>query len=126
MSQTQTMTATETPLQKVAKKQPFLFSISEKNETLFQIKQIATAVHFLSLIGLGFLYILEHEKQFHCFILTAIAFVCAMFIPPTGLIKPNDAPEYAKNSMSYMQNPHGTGALQQQQVQETKKSKKQK
>lgn len=25
-----------------------------------------------------------------------------MFIPPTGMIKPDDAPEYAKNSMSYM------------------------
>ena len=67
-----------------------------------EIKQISTGVHFVSLIVLGLLYLMAHDQTFNCFCLAATSFVLAMFIPPTGMIKPDDAPEYAKNSMSYM------------------------
>mmetsp|Transcript_6055 Transcript_6055/g.10817 ORF Transcript_6055/g.10817 Transcript_6055/m.10817 type:complete len:123 (+) Transcript_6055:117-485(+) len=99
MSQTQTMTE---PAPQNQSKKPFLFSLSAKNETAFKIKQLATGAHFISLMTLGFLYLADHAQTFNCFVFSAVSFVLAIFIPPTGMIKPNDAPEYAKNSMSYI------------------------
>jgi predicted GIY-YIG superfamily endonuclease len=72
------------------------------------IKQIATAVHFFALLGLAFTYILEDkENMFYIGIATGISGVLAFFIPPTGLIQPDDAPgtEYAKTAMSWQVNP---------------------
>lgn len=95
-----------TPSQK--SKLPFLFTISEKNETAFKIKKIATGVHYISLIISGLLYMASSDKTFNCFVLAASSFVLAMFIPPTGMISTDDAPEYAKNAMSYLPQPDGT------------------
>eukprot|EP00585_Thalassiosira_rotula_P001953 CAMPEP_0196142346 /NCGR_PEP_ID=MMETSP0910-20130528/11556_1 /TAXON_ID=49265 /ORGANISM="Thalassiosira rotula, Strain GSO102" /LENGTH=125 /DNA_ID=CAMNT_0041403649 /DNA_START=124 /DNA_END=501 /DNA_ORIENTATION=+ len=119
------MTETAAPLDQL--KKPFVFSISTKNETAFKIKQIATGVHFISLISLGFLYVLEHEYMFPCFVLAGISMALAIFIPPTGMIKPDDAPEYAKNSMNYMPDkdgPFGTGPFEQDPKKNKKNSKK--
>eukprot|EP00571_Detonula_confervacea_P012728 CAMPEP_0172298362 /NCGR_PEP_ID=MMETSP1058-20130122/1056_1 /TAXON_ID=83371 /ORGANISM="Detonula confervacea, Strain CCMP 353" /LENGTH=133 /DNA_ID=CAMNT_0013007631 /DNA_START=77 /DNA_END=478 /DNA_ORIENTATION=+ len=98
---------TETAPQKQQNK-AMLFTISQKNETLFKIKQIATGIHFVSLVALGLLYFVEHEQTFNSFIIAATSFVLAMFIPPTGMISTEDAPDYAKNSMSYMPNTDGS------------------
>ena len=73
-----------------------------------EIKQIATGVHFVSLITLGFMYLMEHAQTRNMFIVASTSFVLAIFIPPTGMIKPDDAPEYAKNSMSYIPQHDGT------------------
>ena len=72
------------------------------------IKQIATAVHFFALLGLAFTYILEDkENMFYIGIATGISGIAAFFIPPTGLIQPDDAPgtEYAKTAMSWQVSP---------------------
>mmetsp|Transcript_24846 Transcript_24846/g.52957 ORF Transcript_24846/g.52957 Transcript_24846/m.52957 type:complete len:111 (-) Transcript_24846:152-484(-) len=92
---------TETAPQNSLKK-PFVLSISTKNPTAFKIKQVATAAHFISLVALGFMYLMEHEHTIKCFALTAVCLTLAIFIPPTGLINPDDVPEYAKNTMRYL------------------------
>jgi hypothetical protein len=67
-----------------------------------EIKKLATGLHYLSLCALGLLYFVEHEWTRNACILTALFFVLAMFIPPTGMIKQEDAPAAAHKSMSYM------------------------
>jgi hypothetical protein len=64
-----------------------------------------TGVHFVTFISVGLLYVAEHEYLRHCCVIAATSFVLAYFIPPTGLIKPDDAPDYAKNSCSWVVNP---------------------
>lgn len=67
------------------------------------MKQIATGVHFVSLLAAGIMYFIEHKYTYHCFVLTATALTLAFFIPPTGMIQPDNAKgsEYAKNSMGW-------------------------
>lgn len=87
-----------------------LFRLTITPLELPEMKQIATGVHFLSLFLTGFMYILEHEWTKCVGLTSAVAWCLAMFIPPTGLIRPDDAPEYAKNGMSYLPNRDGMGA----------------
>ena len=75
---------------------------------MLEIKQGATAAHFFSLMALGFLYFTKHDQTKNCAVFTAVMFSLAIFIPPTGMIKPDDAPEYAKNSMSYVPRKDGS------------------
>ena len=37
--------------------------------------------------------------------------VLAIFLPPTGMIKPDDAPEYAHNTMQYMPKRDANGTI---------------
>ena len=64
-----------------------------------------TGIHFVTFIELGLLYVPGHEYTRHCFVITATAFVLAYFIPPTGFITPDDAPDYAKKSCGWVINP---------------------
>lgn len=51
------------------------------------------------------MYFTGHENARHCFVVTATSFLLAFFIPPTGMIKPDDAPIYAKKSMGWVVKP---------------------
>mmetsp|Transcript_6309 Transcript_6309/g.12670 ORF Transcript_6309/g.12670 Transcript_6309/m.12670 type:complete len:133 (+) Transcript_6309:424-822(+) len=67
-----------------------------------EIKKAVTGVHFLSLMATGILYAMKHEKSSLVFRLAILTFCLAYIIPPVGMISPDDAPEYAKTSMSYL------------------------
>ena len=68
-----------------------------------EIKQISTGVHFFSLMVLMIFFFIGHEKTFQSFIVAAVSFTLAFFIPPTGIINPDDAmgDEYAKKAMGW-------------------------
>jgi len=98
-----TQTMTEAPPQPTIWK-PFLLSLQTKNATALKIKTLATGAHFLSLVAAGVVYFAGGDHTRHCFIFSAVAWVLAMFIPPTGMIGEADVPAYAKKSMLYIPN----------------------
>ncbi len=69
------------------------------------IKKVSTAIHYVTLIAFGFMYLMDHEYMKSCSVITVTSFILAYFVPPTGMIKPDDAPDYAKNSMGWVVNP---------------------
>ena len=88
------------------------------------IKEISTAIHFAALIGSGLLWIVKSDHTTNCFIAAGVTFCLAFFIPPTGMIKPDEAPEYTKNTMTYM--PSEQMRLQQEREEAARKEKEQK
>ena len=48
-------------------------------------------------------FFIGHEKTFQSFIVAAVSFSLAFFIPPTGIINPDEAmgDEYAKKAMGW-------------------------
>eukprot|EP00578_Thalassiosira_sp_NH16_P019886 CAMPEP_0181098004 /NCGR_PEP_ID=MMETSP1071-20121207/11880_1 /TAXON_ID=35127 /ORGANISM="Thalassiosira sp., Strain NH16" /LENGTH=115 /DNA_ID=CAMNT_0023180541 /DNA_START=99 /DNA_END=446 /DNA_ORIENTATION=- len=76
---------------------PMLFSISgDKDGTAFKIKQFATGVHFMSLLAMLPLYMAKPDKVVISLIVSGVSFLLANFIPPTGMIKPHDMPEFVQ------------------------------
>ncbi len=39
-----------------------------------------------------------------CSVVTITSFILAYFVPPTGMIKPDEVPEYAKTSLGWVVN----------------------
>lgn len=88
------------------------------------IKKIMTGIHFVTFIAVGLLYVAEHEYLRHCCFIAATSFVLAYFIPPTGLIKPDDAPDYAKNSCGWVVNPEEVANRLKEEFEAKEKAKK--
>mmetsp|Transcript_9704 Transcript_9704/g.20124 ORF Transcript_9704/g.20124 Transcript_9704/m.20124 type:complete len:138 (+) Transcript_9704:180-593(+) len=104
MLQTSTMTSQNEPSPAAPSSSPAAAvpGWMQPNKTKLQIKKAVTGVHFLSLMATGILYAMKHEKSSLVFRLAILTFCLAYIIPPVGMISPDDAPEYAKTSMSYL------------------------
>ena len=74
------------------------------------IKQILTGIHFLSLLSFVILALINHPKTVTALLLTIASLGAAYVMPPMGMIQPEDAPEYAKGSMSYLPERPGSGS----------------
>ena len=85
---------------------------------------MATGAHFVSLMLVAALYITEHDQLRNSLIFAGSMLVLAIFLPPTGMIKPDDAPEYAHNTMQYMPKRDANGTIIA--PEETKKESKKK
>eukprot|EP01082_Thalassiosira_pseudonana_P007292 g7142.t1 g7142 contig23:1958901-1959552(+) len=81
-----------------------------KKSTAFRIKQILTGIHFLSLLSFVILALINHPKTVTALLLTIASLGAAYVMPPMGMIQPEDAPEYAKGSMSYLPERPGSGS----------------
>ena len=68
------------------------------------IKKVSTAIHYVTLIAFGYMYLMDHEYMKPCSVVTLTSFLLAYFVPPTGMIKPDDVPEYAKTSCGWVVN----------------------
>ncbi len=63
------------------------------------IKKVSTAVHYIALLAFGYFYMMGNEYMQPCSVVTITSFILAYFVPPTGMIKPDEVPEYATKVM---------------------------
>ena len=68
------------------------------------IKKVSTAVHYITLLAFGYFYMMGNEYMQPCSVVTITSFILAYFVPPTGMIKPDEVPEYAKTSLGWVVN----------------------
>ena len=68
------------------------------------MKQLATGVHFFALVGAIALFFAGSDDTKYWAMAAAVAWFLAMFVPPTGMIGPGDAPDYARTTMRYLPN----------------------
>ena len=69
------------------------------------------------------MYILEKDNKNYAFYISVLAFSISFVVPPTGLIPPDQAPEYAKTSLSFVPS-IGNNPFEQEKIEIEEKMKK--
>jgi hypothetical protein len=76
---------------------------TRNQQSISELKQALTFLHFISLLSTAIIYMSHLEKyQARAVIMSFGTFVLAFCIPPIGMINPEDAPDAARGALGWM------------------------